>query len=257
MNTELAIQLVHEEYKPPEIATTERNRVTTKKYLLDSSTKVVGKYGDQPIYHTVEGEFHYYFCVNDGLIIYYMKCQVLNFPPIKHAACQVGVWRDIENQFMRRGDGPTLAATVFRTILLPKYKDVLSDKIQTVFGKLFWLDQIRWSFENSKYIYWLQLSGEDLGAAKEIKRIKDWEHFESLKDKTWGSSAAMQKVRLLISEQPVFFPDKETFKNQKKVLGIEKSKVKSLRDISSKDLLESSDRMVKRYSKLLSRLKDA
>lgn len=218
-NEETAIQLTDKQYVPEELLG-ERNRKFTLKLLSDSSLTSVGKYAEFPIFSVTNGPLEgWFFAVEDDLIKYYVHYKSYQFVPL-HSLCQVGVWRDEDFAPSTRDDSPTMAAHVFRTLLLHKFGEVISDKIQTSFGRYFWVRQINWALEHKKHAYWLRLSGEEIGKVLEIVKIKDNEHWNSLKSKTWGKTLKDQRIRLLISEKPVFFPPKKEFKRQKDNLGV-------------------------------------
>jgi hypothetical protein len=55
-------------------------------------------------------------------------------------------------------------------------------------------------------VYFLKLSGEEIGKVIEILRIDSVQKWKELMPKTWGKTIKDQRIRLLISEKPVFFP---------------------------------------------------
>lgn len=206
---EVAVQLTSETFVP-EILKGTRNERTLTTFLKDPACLVVGAYGDNNIYrikHSLEG---YYFVPEDDRIQYLLHYKTHRFVPID-AVCQLEVWRD--PRMMAPHEGPTLAQEVFRNVLLAKYGAVISDKIQTVFGKRFWQQEIRHALSSGKCVYYLKLSGTETGQVQEIVRVRDWPHFkQEVLPFVWGTDLKHQLIRLLIANQPVQFPDKGSFK---------------------------------------------
>lgn len=219
MKKEIAIQLIDEQYIPEELIGP-RNAKTTLLLLADPTLTTVGNYAGSPIFLVTDGPLSgRYFVVEDNLIKYYVKYRSYNFVPL-NSLCQVGVWRDEDFAPSERDEGPTMAAHVFQTILLKRYGEIISDNMQTKFGRYFWLRQIQWALSHNKKVYFLKLSGEEIGKILDIVSIKDIDHWKLFKDESWGKTLKDQRIRLLITEKPVFFPNKDEFKRQKKNIGI-------------------------------------
>lgn len=176
--------------------------------------KKVGTFKDLIIYSVSESPLRGEIFVPDaGKIRYYMRYKEHKFIPIS-AFCQLEVWRDPwwAGPYSREG---TLADIIFRHILFSKQDAIVSDKLQTAYGKKFWMRQIDWALDSNLCVYYLKVSGENTGKVIEIIRLRSPEDLDNYEAKIWGNDIKFRRIRVLITKTPVKFPPSVIYKDMK------------------------------------------
>jgi len=152
-----------------------------------------------------------YFVLNEhSKLVYCMEYKFHSFGPAM-GYTQVGVWRDRDWSFSRTEVGFSFAELVFWRKLMPKLESVISDKIQTAFGKDFWWSQMLRAFADSDCVYLLDLKGNNI---KQVYRLKSIEELIQKKTEIWGLLLKDENTRLMISKHPLHFPPKVKVTNE-------------------------------------------
>ena len=199
MKEVLAIQLTKKPFAFEEFALSDQmNAKVTAEWLEDA--KEVGDLGQATLYRRNEVEegqpIEYFFAVDgDGLTRYCVKVADVKTPPLR-AGCQVGVWSDPEFAVTKR-----FAPTVFWDVLFERH-DIISDQIQTDFGRRFWINRIGEAYGKNLCVYLLELKGAKIIKSPRIRTIED---FNKMSTKIWGSELKMRNIRLAITKNPLTF----------------------------------------------------
>lgn len=195
----LAIQLTSKPFVFDEFSDLgTKNRKTTEHWLTESTE--VGDLGRAMLYkrRTVEDglPIEWFFAVDpNGITHYVVKVADIKASPLR-AGCQVGVWSD-------PGFATTVrfAPRVFWEVLFDQH-DIISDTIQTEFGRRFWINRVGEAYGKDLCVYWLDLKGQKI---RNMRRIKTIDDFNDMSPKIWGSAVAMRSVRLAITKNPLKF----------------------------------------------------
>jgi len=194
-----AIQLSRKPFEFEEFATLASNQSTTSEWM-PRSTHIMDLV-NADLYRRIsideEGPIEWFFAVDreTSLTQYAVKVADVHLPPLR-AGCQVGVWAD------QNFATPTpFAATVFWEILFARH-DMISDKIQTEFGRRFWIKRIGEAYQKHLCIYLLKVSGSKIVY---IERLRTIQNFNGKLRDIWGSGVKMQNVRLAITKNPLRF----------------------------------------------------
>jgi hypothetical protein len=124
------------------------NYVKTKiAQKLKKHTLPAGKYKGADIYKFGDTENGYVVLVDEGEVIYFVKYKRVKFNGTRYAR-QVLVWRNT-NTAASIG----FADFVFFKRLLPTFKCLISDQLQTEQGKRFWLFAIDKAVQEHLYVY--------------------------------------------------------------------------------------------------------
>jgi hypothetical protein len=198
-----AIQLTHKPFLFDEFKNDEQNVATTKEWMTQTPKKVFDLGFDTTLYHrldTTGGEVHdWYFAVNGERTVYAVRVGTVKVLPI-NALCQVGVWAAKSGWAVPKRFAPT----VFWDFLFVK-ANLISDSIQTEYGKAFWLNRIAEAFDKNLCVYWVRIEGSSI---KEVYRMGENARGVELLNKVWGDAVKMQEIRLLITKHPLHFPSK-------------------------------------------------
>lgn len=193
-----AIQLTRQPFEFKEFANQEINKQTTDEWLLDS-IHIMDLMNSDLYKKTLfdEGLVEWYFAVDKATKItqYAVKVADIHIPPLR-AGCQVGVWSDPEFATPFR-----FAPKIFWEVLFVKH-DMISDKIQTDFGKRFWVGRIGEAYTKQLYVYMMKVKGSKI---VEIHRLHTLEDFNLNRPLIWGKSIKSQSIRLAITKRPLKF----------------------------------------------------
>ena len=99
--------------------------------VLQLSTTTLYRVGDDA------NGFYFLWNPQERMVGYFMRYKVLHKTLLAKSVTQTSVWRSLEE-----ADAKGLTFKVIFEILLPKYKILLSDKLQTERGRDLWIDLI-------------------------------------------------------------------------------------------------------------------
>jgi len=114
---------------------------------LRKHVKPVGTYKGANVYKFGDSENGYVILVEDSEVIYFVKYKRISFNGTRHAR-QVLVWRN-NTAFPAIG----FADFVFFQRLLPTFKSLVSDQLQTEGGKKFWQFAVNKAIDQGLYVY--------------------------------------------------------------------------------------------------------
>lgn len=199
MEEVLAIQLTSKPFAFEQFALSDVMNASTTRQWLEGS-KLVGDLGQATLYRrssVEEGQpIDWIFAVDSkGLTRYCVKVADVKAPPLR-AGCQVGVWSDPGFAVTKR-----FAPQVFWEVLFEQH-DIISDQIQTDFGRRFWINRIGEAYEKNLCVYFLNLTGQKI---VEVKRLRTIDDFNEVSTKVWGSELKMRNIRLAITKNPLHF----------------------------------------------------
>jgi hypothetical protein len=195
----LAIQLTKKAFAFEQFSLSDiMNARVTSEWLGDA--KEVSDLGQATLFRrfTVEDgqPVEYFFAVDgEGLTRYCVKVADIKAPPLR-AGCQVGVWSDPEFATPVR-----FAPKVFWEVLFERH-DIISDQIQTDFGRRFWINRIGEAYGKNLCVYLLELRGSKIIKSPRIRTVDD---FNKMITKIWGSELKMRNIRLAITKNPLRF----------------------------------------------------
>lgn len=194
-----AIQLTHKPFLFEQFKNDEQNLRTTELWLRETPTAALELGFGTTLYRRMDssdGEYHdWYFAVKGNRTVYAVRVGSVKAHPI-NALCQVGVWSSENFAVPKR-----FAPTVFWNFLFEK-ANIISDCIQTPFGRRFWLTRISEAHQKQLPVYWVRLKA---GSIKECYRLWDDDKRDARLEKAWGDTIAMQEIRLLITKHPLQF----------------------------------------------------
>jgi len=175
------------------------NHNSNRKWLAKNKdqSEIVGHtdVGDSVWYYENEkmGSFHYYIMnKTETLVIYVVRCELVDVPKVGKTVCQTSLWRDTDYY-----STVSVPSWVFYNKLMPKYGLILSDKSQSKDGRAFWVRRIAEAFRLHYYVYVVD-TRKDL----KIIQIKTGEEYDSeWAKRLWSTTdQEYQKVRILISK---------------------------------------------------------
>jgi len=198
MEEVLAIQLTTQPFEFEQFSDSDLNSKTTRLWL-DDSEKVLDL-GQAMLFKRFAVEegvpIEYFFAVDvHDITRYCVKVADVKASPLR-AGCQVGVWSDPEFASPRR-----FAPHVFWEVLFKRH-DIISDSIQTNFGRRFWINRIGEAYSKNLCVYFLNLKGPKIA---EVRRLRTIEDFNAMSTKVWGSEVKMRNIRLAITKNPLHF----------------------------------------------------
>ena len=130
-------------------------------------------------------------------VVYYMRWTEIFHKFVNHkAASQVLVWRDKDKPGYEN-----TAKDIFFEHLLPKYKVVITDALQSPDGRNFWVRRIGNAFSLGLNVYYLSLLPTNKEVTRELIKIDSIADFERLnKEKNfWGETEKFKARKLIIS----------------------------------------------------------
>lgn len=107
------------------------------------------------------------------------------------AVTQIALWR---NRSVYSSLG--MATAVFFNYLLPRFKIVMSDSLQTESGQYFWLNRMVEALRKGLYVYGYDL---DTNTFTAVTR----ENFTQIQNHYWGTEAAHERRLVVISQQSI------------------------------------------------------
>jgi hypothetical protein len=141
-----------------------KDDASNKAYLAQmqaSNPREYTSFGKHTLYvvKLTNGNFQYYVTdlTDDPLIQYSVLVEEIRTRGLKafSTLSQVSLWRNIDYLGL-----PQFAPHVFWSVLFPKYKNILSDSVQSKDGKRFWLSRMSEALENGYYVYALQMDNK-------------------------------------------------------------------------------------------------
>lgn len=103
------------------------------------------------------------------------------------------VWRNIHNPNVKG-----IILNVMLNYLLPKYKNIMCDEMQTELGMNLWLEFIAISYQKNLHVY---LVNFDTKTINQLPTHKEFIDFYKSNQCPWISKENYQKYRILISQQ--------------------------------------------------------
>src|ERR1700737_2249766 len=184
----------------PELSTLESNIAITQERILNGAARVWLRNDRVAVYqeHDKSGVLRYFATdikADPTITIYCVRLDYLNLKPLR-AGCQIGVWCDTTNDLTI-----DLARDVFWKILF-KSHDMISDSVQTEYGKRFWQKRLKEAFEMGYYVYGLRYTH---GKIKDAHIYRSMDELRSDSGKIWTSNILNQSRRLLIASKPIDF----------------------------------------------------
>lgn len=171
------------------------NKKLAVELLQDKSRELVKNFSEDVNLYEIRNQF-VLIDEKERSIIYYMKWKEIFHKFINHqAASQVLVWRDKNKPY------ENIAKDIFFEYLLPKYKVVITDALQSPDGRTFWIRRIGNAFSLGLNVYYLSLLQTSADKTRELIKIDSVADFERLnKEKNfWGETEKFKTRKLIIS----------------------------------------------------------
>lgn len=145
------------------------------------------------LYHCVVAKEHVIVGLNvpSKKISYYCNFARVNIPIFKNACTQNMVWAD------GSPEAKGLPRHIFFNYFLKRFDTVVSDYVQTEYGKKFWENNIKLAFEKGLYVYVYFTDSEKL------KRIENYIAFVRAKRELWGVEYSYGGIVLAISKKNI------------------------------------------------------
>jgi hypothetical protein len=196
-----AVQLMSGDFSFQEFETDEKNIENTTKWILDGAVRVWLRNGIS-VFRIAEGPVPVrYFAVDYNQkpwrCVYCVKVDYSAYIKPLRAACQAGVWKDVNEDLRTKG----LATDIFWKILF-KNHDMIADTIQTRFGYQFWLSRIQEAYRYNYHIYSMRIKD---GKIKEAQEIKTSQQFIERRSSIWGPKATDRFKRIVITLNKIDF----------------------------------------------------
>jgi hypothetical protein len=193
-----AVQTTDDTFAFPEFSNPAENAKITKQRIDAGATRVWLRNNRLEIYreHRQEGIYRY-FAVDKNtdpqLTLYCVRLDYANVKPLR-VGCQVGVWVS-HDSLITSG----LSKDIFWKILF-KHHDMITDSVQTSFGRRFWINRLTEAFHLGYYVYSLRYG---TGKIKDAKHYPTLDSLEEDFSKLWGPKITDQARRLCITLKPL------------------------------------------------------
>lgn len=168
------------------------NIETARRCLLNVNSKIVANVLGMQLNVINKGSKNIYFITegSPAFITYYMECKTINDSNLHMHVTQTSVWRMLASKIP---DG--FAKAVVFKVLLPKYKRIMSDEIQTIKGKDFWVSLMAKSINLHTVGMWNSESKEFSNfIGTSINDYQDW----LISQNAWGTLPSYMKYRFYI-----------------------------------------------------------
>ena len=168
------------------------NIKTGKELMNDSRKEAIKAIGDYTLYAFPRA---YALIHNDSKYVAYLMKYEVNFHKFLQRQCasQVLVWRAPV-----RREAIDLARYIFWSHLLPSYKTIITDSVQTPDGERFWGNRLTEAFANGIYVYYVSFIPN-----REVIQIHNENEFLKIRtDKDiWGDESKHQGRRIIITSK--------------------------------------------------------
>jgi hypothetical protein len=195
-----AVQTTDDEFAFPEFKTLEENIAITNERILKGANRVWLRKNRLEVYreHDKTGIIRYFAVDKEADPKITLYCVRLDYSDVKplRAGCQIGVWADPSNLVVAG-----LAKDIFWQILF-KHHDMISDSIQTQFGRKFWVNRLAEAFDAKLSVYSLKFTN---GKIKDAKLYPNVDALHEDFNKLWGPKITDRSRRLMICLHPLDF----------------------------------------------------
>lgn len=165
--------------------------------LINKKTKILEDNKEYKLFVTGDGINGYIILIdkNSGLIDYLSKYEKTKFKSIDgHFITQVKIWRRIGSIHVQG-----LTTKVFFDYYLKQYKAIMSDKLHTLDGKKFWMDQMAKAVKLNHKVGLIDMNTKKIDYFKSsYETFNGW--LSKVENEGWGDEANKIAKRFVIFE---------------------------------------------------------
>ena len=166
--------------------------------LMNSKPRLLEDRGSSKLYVTGTQKGYYFLVSSKNKLIYFNKYIDINKGLVgKPTVTQIAVWRAMGGPLSSIG---VVKSTIFR-YMLPRFKILMSDRIQTLDGRRLWLDLMGTALDEDYHVALVDFQMRKVLSLESLTELRIW---DQMKDGAWSwNSNKHQGLRFLISKDPL------------------------------------------------------